>query len=459
MPSYLASYEDTAPFFTFNGPWRDANSMTDQNVTLFSENGYRVTNNTGASFSFDFYGTYVAIHGARRPAHGRYQVTVDGQAFPPQSALAPAEAREYQVALFETNLSKAFHTVELTNIEDRFRDVDFVSWEASVGGDDEPLIVNTIQDTHPAFTYDPPEQWTTQPPRFTLFSGSSGHGTNFIGGSATLMFSVNAIALFGPSGPNCANVYNVQVDDGPTRSFAAERSQFRARQLMFYRGNLGPGQHVVRVSHEASQRADQFLAIDYAEVYTTPSLGGSYPVLDAQPIVSVIGGNTITIQNTAFVPVSTGSTTAPIARSASAPVGLIVGLALTSTVALLALLAFAFIFRLYRRQRPSSSSLPFRKGTNIQPEPMERYEMELNPRVAPYFINSNSSGSAPRSPSGRYQPYSDASSSSGTRVDSIGAHPPAALALVGKLRPASTQPNRALEPDAPPPAYASSTYS
>jgi hypothetical protein len=45
---------------------------------------------------------------------------------------------------------------------------------ASVGRDDEPLIVNILQDTHPSFEYTPITSWTTDFPNVGGFLGASG---------------------------------------------------------------------------------------------------------------------------------------------------------------------------------------------------------------------------------------------------------------------------------------------
>jgi Carbohydrate esterase 2 N-terminal len=83
-----------------------------------------VTAQQNAALSFNFYGTSVGIYGARRANHGRYQVTIDGQSFTPESAAAPDATN---ATLFLTSgLPKAEHTVRLVNLEGRFRDIDYV---------------------------------------------------------------------------------------------------------------------------------------------------------------------------------------------------------------------------------------------------------------------------------------------------------------------------------------------
>jgi len=81
----------------------------------------------------------------------------------------------------------------------------------------------------------------------------------------------NAIGLYGPVGPNNTQAYSVRVDDGPTSIFSAQKAFYRPQQLLFYAGNLSAGAHKVLVQTESNTG---FLSIDYANVYSTRSLGG-----------------------------------------------------------------------------------------------------------------------------------------------------------------------------------------
>ncbi|TFK17074.1 hypothetical protein FA15DRAFT_605781 [Coprinopsis marcescibilis] len=276
MPSYTAVFEDTSPFFIYDGQWRAGTSRDDDFADQYSESSFTLTERTGSTFSFTFYGTGVGIYGARRGNHGFYQVTVDGSTVLSQSGRA--DPFEFNATLYSATLTKGFHRVQLRNTDNSFRDIDYVSWEASVGQDNEPLIVNVIQDSHPAWTYTPELAWTTQPPDVAAFSGGSGRGTNQVGATASLTFTVrDAIAIYGPSGPNCASQYTVSVNTLPGgQTFRAEKQFFRARQLMYYAANLGPGTHVINVTLAGLSNGQplQMLSLDYAEIYTTPSLGG-----------------------------------------------------------------------------------------------------------------------------------------------------------------------------------------
>lgn len=80
----------------------------------------------------------------------------------------------------------------------------------------------------------------------------------------------DAIALYGPVGPSAAS-YTVQVDSGNPMLYAANRVVYRSQQVLFFASNLGTGVHSLRVQ---TPSASGELAIDYATVYTTRSLGG-----------------------------------------------------------------------------------------------------------------------------------------------------------------------------------------
>ncbi|KAJ2935072.1 hypothetical protein H1R20_g2076, partial [Candolleomyces eurysporus] len=175
MPSYLATYEDTSPFFAYDWGWGPNNSTDDNSTYLYSESTYTVTETQGASFSFKFYGTEVSIFGAKRGNHGLYQATLDGMTSPEATGM---------------------HTVTITNKQDAHLDIDFVSWKASVGRDDEPLIVNTWQDNHPAFVYAPANAWKTDHPTVGRFMGGTGHASSIPEASVQLTFQVCAEKLF-----------------------------------------------------------------------------------------------------------------------------------------------------------------------------------------------------------------------------------------------------------------------
>lgn len=329
MPSFLAVFEDTAPFFTYKGDWA-AGSSHDVAAELYSESSFSVTTSRGASLSFPFYGTEFSIIGAKRQNHGLYQVILDGVSSPPISGSVAIE--QFRAILYTAKREKGLHNVTLENLEDKFLDVDMVSWVASVGDENEQLVVNTWQDTHPAFVYSPQDAWSTSPPLQGLLSGSTGHGTSKAGATAQLTFKGGAIAIYGPSGPTGPISYSVQVDNGILSLYTGRQTFQRAKQLLYYEGNLGVGEHTLTLKLVSSSDSQpQVLAVDYAEIYTTPSLGGSFesetPLgFDPQPEKCD-------------------------AASGSPPTGLIIGIALCGAVAALSLGLIFYVFLLYKRGR------------------------------------------------------------------------------------------------------------
>lgn len=296
--------------------------------------------------SFTFFGTSVGIYGAKRGNHGPYQVQVDNQQFPAGNGVASPDA--FNQTLFSTSLQKGVHTVTLTNGANTYLDVDYISWQTSVGNDDEALIVNTYKDSHPSFSYSPASSWGT-PDFVSSFSGSTGHATTSPGAFAEFTFAGDAVGLYGPVGPNGVSVFSAQVDGGTPTNSTTNKQFYRPQQLLYYAGNLGRGGHTLKIQFGSSSGSGQALAIDYAEVYTTPSLGGSF------------------------------GTTQAISASSTFPTGAIAGLSITSTLAFLALAGLVFLFIRKRRNHPSTIS---EKPNPVHPR-VEPFTFPPTPQDAP----------------------------------------------------------------------------
>jgi len=266
--------------------------------------------------SFSFYGSAVSILGSKRPNHGNYHVELDDQVFPQVNG---ASTDIFNQTLFTAQgLSLGFHNISITNDDNgRFLDVDYVSFDTVVGQPSESLIVNTYKDNHPSFAYQPSTSWGP-PPLVGYFMGSTGHATTDASAMATFTFQGNAIGLYGSVGPNNTEAYSVKVDNGPLTILTAQRTSFKPQQLLFWDGNLSSGIHTLMIQ---SQSVSGSLAIDYANVYTTKSLGGSF-----------------------------GATVAIKAESGPSP-GLVAGLVMTTILAVFSTLAFIWLFLRQRRSR------------------------------------------------------------------------------------------------------------
>jgi len=269
MPQYNTTVEDYSPIITYSSDWH-AGTSADSLADLYSDSSFTLTSSNGGTATFTYNGTSFSIFGSKRANHGLFQVVVDGNAFAPVNGLAPNPG-QFQAPLFSSPpLIQGLHTVTLTNQENSFVDIDFITWQSSVGADNEQLIVNTVQDTDPSFVYTPANSWGTNPPNIGTYSGSSGHGTATPGAFMTYTFQGDGVSLYGPVGPAGAP-FSVSVDGGASVNHSANKQFYQPQVLLYSATNLGPGKHIVKVAYQPSQPG-QIFAVDYANVYTTPSL-------------------------------------------------------------------------------------------------------------------------------------------------------------------------------------------
>ncbi|KIM45456.1 hypothetical protein M413DRAFT_442126 [Hebeloma cylindrosporum] len=215
-----------------------------------------VTQTAQADVSFYFYGTGVQLYGAKRLNHGAYQISIDSVVYAP------------------VNGSNGYHTVRMTNLESRYLDLDFITWQTPVGEANEPLIATTVQDTDASFKYIPEQQWNSSPVNAGMFSAGSGHVTSTAGASVEYTFKVStgdSVAIYGPVGPSGAP-YSVQLDNNAAKNFSSYKQFYRPQMILFQASNLGGGQHTVTLTSTAWNNSALTLAIDYAQAYTTSSL-------------------------------------------------------------------------------------------------------------------------------------------------------------------------------------------
>ncbi|KAH6911564.1 hypothetical protein BKA70DRAFT_1423293 [Coprinopsis sp. MPI-PUGE-AT-0042] len=384
-----------------------------------------------STVSFTFYGTGVEIFGSKRPSeYGSYQVTLDEETFEAENGTATTS--DFRASLFSrTGLSKAEHTIRLENIEAKYRDIDY---EQSVGQDNEACTIHTIQDSDPIFTYEPVEQWRTDPPFVHRCSGGSGHAKNHRGAEATrlrfrgqsLFLAIppdrEAVALYGPAGAEAADVYSVRVDNGTSQSFSATQFQgprLRSKQLMYFGSNLGRGEHELVVRLESVPSLQQMLVIDYAEVFATPSIGGP---------------------------------------GSSASVGLIAAVVATGSLAVLSLVFMAWVFTLIKKGKLRRIS----EQEQTQPKPsivstLFHSTDQTPDSIIPFFVSPSAGGihqgSMPVSaglPTGLSAALTSASGSSGPLNARV--HPP--IPKVGNEGQAASRETE--ESQVPPPLYSAS---
>ena len=91
-------------------------------------------------------------------------------------------------------------------------------------------------------------------------------------------FEGDAIALYGPVGPKGA-AYEVAINIGNAlpNNYTTNKPFFRPNMMLYQATGLGSGSHEVTVKvlpgNDSSGESNIF-AIDYAQVFTAPSLGG-----------------------------------------------------------------------------------------------------------------------------------------------------------------------------------------
>ncbi|KAF4620438.1 hypothetical protein D9613_000214 [Agrocybe pediades] len=374
MPNFNITLEDTSPMIRYSSGWTAGSSINDPLADQYSEKTFTLTQKQGESMQFNFYGTGVTIFGAVRPNHGLYQAELDsGPVFTGNGSVNPPLFN--QVLYTGGNATLDFRSVTLTNQQNAFIDVDYITFETNVGKDGEELIVNSFEDDHPAFAYTPASSWSTSPDQLSWFSGSTGHKA---------CISSDAIALYGPVGPSGAD-YSVQIDNNTPSIHTASNSFYKPREVLFYAGNLGPGNHTLQIQISSASLAK--LAIDYADVYTTASLGGSF-----------LGSSTPNVR---------------VIHETKPSTGIIVGLALTSALALLAILARIYLLWRLRRETTAkeneivplllpptptmSAATPHGNSISITSTSVSPYPLSNDP--PPDQLGTSSSSSAQAMPS------------------------------------------------------------
>ncbi|KAF9462287.1 hypothetical protein BDZ94DRAFT_1309760 [Collybia nuda] len=278
MPSLTVTIEDNSPIISYSTGWRAGHSSDDKLANMYSQSSFTVTNVAGASASFSFNGTMIEIYGAKRGNHGLFQVKLDDVLYPPRTGSAP-DPGVFQEPIFSVDdLALGLHTVTLTNQEDKFLDIDFVSitWDTIIGVNATgKLFTETYQDTSSSFTYLPSEgDWGANPKRLGSFSGGTGHATTQPG---------EGISLYGPIGPG-GSPYSVQIDGLPMSIFTAKKEFFTPQTLLYHASSLGPGLHNLTLTFQPDA-PQQMFAIDYATIFTETGLSNGKDTV-SNPTVS-----------------------------------------------------------------------------------------------------------------------------------------------------------------------------
>lgn len=272
MPNVTTTIEDYSPLLVYSGSdWTAGTSENDTSLDQYSQSSYMRTNVDGATVFFVFYGVNVQIYGALRSTHGFYQIGIDTKLYPPVNGQTTPDS--FQKTLFATvALQNGAHTVKMTNQGKTFTDLDFITFQSTIGLDSESMIVNTFQDSDPSFSYYPYSSWSANPSNLGTFSGGNGHVSSSAGSYVTYTFQGDAVLLYGPVGPNGAP-YSAQMDNGNPSNYTTSSSTYRPQTLLYYGSNLGAGSHTLKITVQPFNSSYPLtLAVDYAEVFTTASI-------------------------------------------------------------------------------------------------------------------------------------------------------------------------------------------
>ncbi|KAJ7157847.1 hypothetical protein C8R43DRAFT_1105698 [Mycena crocata] len=324
MASTNFTIDNVNPLIQYSPPgaWTEGSAAADSLASSYSNNGtFTLCTAQGSSATFTFNGTQVFIFGAKRFNHGPYSVTLDGtptlfDGFSQDPIFGP---------LFVSDvLKQALHTVtltnEVTNPNNPFLDLDFITWTTATTDNGQ---TKTVEDTADGFTYQPSTSWSTDLSTLLLsgFSGNNGHVTSTAGASVTISFSGDIITVFGPVGPKIAS-YTVKTDGSTGITFNGTKQAYNPQVALYAASGLGAGQHTVEIISQPAV-AGQLLAIDYVQV--SPSSAA------------------VTTSGDSSSPTGSG-------EKKQSSIGPAVGGAVAG-IAILAILAFLIFFFLRRRRR------------------------------------------------------------------------------------------------------------
>ncbi|EGO00224.1 hypothetical protein SERLA73DRAFT_52082 [Serpula lacrymans var. lacrymans S7.3] len=268
MPSVTTLIDDKVPLIKYDNTWEPGTSTDDPLADGYYLGTFTTNNVTNGAVTWSFNGTAFWIYGAKRTNHGTYTVTVDGASYANIDGYSAVNLFQ-QVLFNKSELTQGMHTIGLTNTGtgSLYVDIDLIVWQSEVGGADDQLVTQTVQDTDPGFQYQAPA-WNTNPPSVNFFNNGTGHSTSTYNASVTYTFTVSSdvISLYGTVGPQ-NGPYSVQLDGGGAETFNATAFMYYPQTMLYHADNLGSGSHQLTVTNLPAQNG-QYLNIDYAEVLT-----------------------------------------------------------------------------------------------------------------------------------------------------------------------------------------------
>ncbi|PPQ98794.1 hypothetical protein CVT24_003352 [Panaeolus cyanescens] len=308
------------------GSWNDTPS-DDTLAVSYSGSSYHTASAQGATATFTFNGSGFTIFGGRRPNYGTYSISVDGQVVHTGSSQSPDPS--FQQTLASVNgLSDGLHTVVLTNTGSGSIDIDWIEFESRVGAAGATMLQKTFDDNDATIKYLPSSSsWQTN--TGNSFMGGTLHFSNDVAASASLSFSGDAIAVYGTTAPDHANI-RVNID-GISQVMAGgaqgKVDSLHTKILLFYINELGGGQHTLTLSGDAQANTGPFIDIDSISVFEAVNPIGSSSTVSGQAAGtgSVLGAGDSVPTNT-LSQASSQSTKIPTRTIVGGVVGGILGL-------------------------------------------------------------------------------------------------------------------------------------
>ncbi|EKM58539.1 uncharacterized protein PHACADRAFT_252958 [Phanerochaete carnosa HHB-10118-sp] len=340
MPVYNVTIDDASPLVQYDQWWTDS-SHTDPFWTNYTDRTFHPTEQFGAAATVTFNGSAVYIFGAKRPNHDVYAVTIDGATTTANGYSGSANINIFNATLFsQTGLDTSEqHQIALQNkystSTPAYVDLDYVIITSGDGNASTQSQDTVWDDDHAEYSIG----WDTSPNGLQdNYYNQTMHRTNVMNASASVIFTGNAISIYGATSTN-HGLFSVSLDsaqplilNGTTPSYIGIRYQ----NLLYWAGGLSNGQHNVTIANVDST----FLDLDKFVVSNWSQPDASSTTISSSPTSSSSAASTKAPGDNGG-----GSTTH---HSSSGPVigGVVAGVVV---LALIGLGAFLFYRRRSRR--------------------------------------------------------------------------------------------------------------
>ncbi|MBN2115730.1 MAG: hypothetical protein JW730_04125 [Anaerolineales bacterium] len=254
-PAPIGVYDDRVPQWNYSADWLLSDLTGPYHDTL------QYSNTIGAFAEFTFDGSQFILAYTGYTNRGTLNVIIDGN--PAGTINEYSATRAWQAKWFSGDLGAGPHTVRLEHASGAMVDIDAIEIRTYIP----PPGLGTWDDTHPNWVYSSDFLTFTDANTY----GGSAHYSKTIGQSAEFTF-VGAQFEVIYTGYTNRGTLDVFIDGNPTKAATInEYSATRAWQARWASGDLGAGQHTVRLVHASGAMVD----IDGIEIkaYTPPGTG------------------------------------------------------------------------------------------------------------------------------------------------------------------------------------------